>query len=62
MDNLETLFNKKEYELVLSLTKDSTEPKELLMRVSCLVVLGKTDEALDEIEKNLISGCDNGNM
>ena len=30
MDNLETLFNKKEYELVLSLTKDSIEPKELL--------------------------------
>ena len=52
MDNLETLFNKKEYELVLSLTKDSIEPKELLMRISCLVVLGKTDEALDEIEKN----------
>ena len=52
MDNLDSLFNKKEYQLVLDLTKDSDDPKELLMRVSCLVILGKTDEALDEIEKN----------
>ena len=52
MDNLDSLFNKKEYQLVLDLTKDSKDPKELLMRVSCLTILGKTDEALDEIEKN----------
>ncbi len=52
MDNLDSLFNKKEYQLVLDLTKDSKDPKELLMRVSCLVILGKSDEALDEIEKN----------
>ena len=52
MDNLETLFNKKEYDLVLDLTKDSTDPKELLMRISCLVIQGKIDQALDEIEKN----------
>ena len=43
---------KKEYDLVLSLTKDSTDPKELLMRISCLIITGKTDAALDEIEKN----------
>lgn len=52
MDNLDSLFAKKEYQLVLDLTKDSSDPKELLMRVSCLVILGKTDAALDEIEKN----------
>ena len=52
MDNLESLFNKKEYDLVLELTKDSVDPKELLMRVSCLVIQGKIDAALDEIEKN----------
>ncbi|MCQ2801172.1 MAG: hypothetical protein MJ222_00745 [Bacilli bacterium] len=52
MDNLDSLFNKKEYQLVLDLTKDSKDPKELLMRISCFVILGKTDEALDEIEKN----------
>ena len=52
MDNLDSLFNKKEYELVLKLTEMSKDPKELLMRVSCLVCLGKADQALDEIEKN----------
>lgn len=52
MDNLDSLFNKKEYQLVLDVTKDSKDPKELLMRVSCLTILGKTDQALDEIEKN----------
>lgn len=52
MDNLDSLFDKKEYQLILDLTKDSQDPKELLMRVGCLIILGKTDEALDEIEKN----------
>ena len=52
MDNLESLFNKKEYDLVLDLTKESKDPKELLMRISCLVIQGKIDAALDEIEKN----------
>lgn len=52
MDNLDSLFNKKEYELVLSLTSMSKDPKELLMRVSCFTCLRKVDEALDEIEKN----------
>jgi len=52
MDNLESLFNKKEYDLVLDLTKESRDPKELLMRISCLVIQGKIDSALDEIEKN----------
>ena len=52
MDNLDTLFSKKEYELVINLTKDSKDPKELFLRISSFVVLGKTDEALDEIEKH----------
>ena len=52
MDNLDTLLEKKEYDLVLSLTKDSKDPKELLMRISCFIIKGKIDEALDEIEKN----------
>ena len=52
MDNLESLYYKKEYQLVLDLTKDSTDPRELLMRISCLIITGNTDEALDEIEKN----------
>ena len=52
MDNLDSLFEKKEYDLILELTKDSRDPKELLMRISCLVIEGKVDNALDEIEKN----------
>lgn len=52
MDNLDSLFNKKEFDLILDLTKDSVDPKELLMRVSCLVIKGEVDKALDEIEKN----------
>ena len=52
MDNLESLFDKKEYDLVLDLTKESKDPKELLMRISCLVIQGKIDAALDEIELN----------
>ena len=52
MDDLDSLFDKKEYDLILGLTKGSTDPKELLMRISCLVIQGKVDEALDEIEKN----------
>ena len=52
MDNLDSLFEKKEFDLILELTKDSSDPKELLMRISCLVIEGKVDNALDEIEKN----------
>ena len=52
MDNLESLFAKKEYDLILDLTKQSNDPKELLMRISCLVIKGENDKALDEIEKN----------
>ena len=52
MDNLDSLFNKKEYDLILNLTQDSKDPKELLMRISCFVIQGKIDEALDEIEEN----------
>lgn len=51
MDNLDSLFNKKEYDLVVKLTELSTDPKELFLRISSLVALGKNDEALDNIEK-----------
>ena len=56
MDNLDTLFNKKQYDLVVKLTELSVDPKERFLRISCLVSLNKIDQALDEIEKyqNLI--------
>ena len=51
MDNLDSLFEKKEYELIVKLTELSSDPKDLFLRVSSLVALGKSDEALDNIEK-----------
>lgn len=54
MDNLETLFQKGEYDLIVKLTELSIDPKELLLRISSLVALTKYDEALDEIEKHQI--------
>ena len=51
MDNLDTLFNKKQYDLVIKLTELSSNPKERFLCISSLVSLGKVDQALDEIEK-----------
>ena len=51
MDNLDSLFNKKQYDLVVSLTELSDDPKERFLRISSLMALGKNDAALDEIEK-----------
>ena len=51
MDNLDSLFNKKQYDLVVSLTELSEDPKERFLRISSLMALGKSDAALDEIEK-----------
>lgn len=52
MDNLESLFEKKQYDLIIKLTESSSDPKERFMRLSCFVILGKDKEALDEIETN----------
>ena len=51
MDNLDTLFEKKQYDLVIKLTELSNDPKERFLRISSLVSLGKIDQALDEIEE-----------
>ena len=51
MDNLDSLFNKKEYDLVIKLTELSNDPKDLFLRISSYIALGKTDAALDTIEK-----------
>lgn len=52
MDNLDTLFKKKEYDLVVKLTELSVDPGERFLRLSSLVSLGKIDAALDEIDKS----------
>ena len=51
MDNLDTLFEKKQYDLIIKLTELSDDPKDRFLRISSFVSLGKYDEALDEIEK-----------
>lgn len=51
MDNLDSLFDKKQYELIVKLTELSSDPKELFLRISSLIALSKSDEALDNIEK-----------
>ena len=52
MDNLESLFDKRQYDLVLSLTEHSDDPKDRFLRIASFTCLGKIDEALDEIEKH----------
>ena len=52
MDNLQTLFDKKQYDLIVKLTDESDNPSERLLRLSSLVMLNRVNEALDEIEKH----------
>ena len=52
MDNLKTLMDRKEYDLVLRLTKNSTDPNELFYRVSALIASGKYQDGLACIEDN----------
>ena len=52
MDNLKSLMDRKEYDLVLRLTKNSTDPNELFYRVSALIASGKYQDGLACIEEN----------
>ena len=52
MDNLKSLMDRKEYDLVLRLTKNSTDPNELFYRVSALIASGKYQDGLACIEDN----------
>jgi hypothetical protein len=47
MDSLKTLIEKKQYDLVLDLTKDSKDPTSTIYRISALLGLQKPKEALD---------------
>ncbi len=47
MDSFKTLLEKKQYDLVLVLTEKSSTAEELYYRLSALVALSKTNEALD---------------
>ncbi len=52
MDSLKSLMDRKEYELVLRLTKNSTDANELFYRVSAFLASGKYQEALECVESN----------
>ena len=52
MDNLKTLMDKHQYDLVLSLTKDTKDMNYLFYRISAFVALGKGENALDCIKEN----------
>ena len=50
MDNLRTLFDKKEYELIIKLTSSSSDVDDLFYCLSAYLSLNKIDEALKLIE------------
>lgn len=52
MDNIKTLMDKKQYELVLKITENSQNKDELFFRISAFLALGKGEKALQVIEKN----------
>ena len=52
MDNLVTLLDRKEYQLVLDLSQGSKEPSALFCRISAYLGLGKAKEAMEIVEKH----------
>ena len=52
MDNLKSLMDKKQYDLVIKLTENSTDRTYLFYRISAFLALGKADECLQVIENN----------
>lgn len=52
MDNLVTLLDRKEYQLVLDLSEGSKDSPSLFCRISAYLGLGKAKEAMEVVEKN----------
>lgn len=52
MDNLKTLFEKGQYDLIVKLTEGSKQPFDMLLRLLSFVSLGDDEKALETIEKN----------
>ncbi len=50
MDNLKSLLDSKQYDLVLKLTETSTSSNDLFYRISAFIFLGKYEEALYVIQ------------
>ena len=52
MDSLKSLMDKKQYELVIKLTENSTDSTNLFYRISAFLATGKADESLKCIDEN----------
>ena len=52
MDSLKSLMDRKEYELVIKLTENSTDINYLFYRISAFLALGRGEEALKTIKNN----------
>ena len=52
MDSLKSLMDKKQYDLVIKLTENSTDRTYLFYRISAFLALGKPLESLDVIKNN----------
>lgn len=52
MDNLKTLMDKKDYELVIKLTNSSQDINDLFYRISAFLAMGKPNEALKVINEH----------
>ena len=52
MDSLKSLMDRKEYELVIKLTKDSKDINYLFYRISAFLALGRGEDALVTIKQN----------
>lgn len=52
MDSLKSLMDKKEYELVIKLTENATEPTYLFYRISALLAAGRGEDSLNVIKGN----------
>ena len=51
MNQIEKLYADQKYELLIKLVGDSHDPKERFLVLSSLVILGRRDDALKEIDK-----------
>lgn len=52
MDSLKSLMDKKQYDLVLQITETSKDAQSLFYRISALLALGKSEEALECVTFN----------
>ena len=52
MDSLKTLMDKKQYDLVIKLTENSQDALALLYRISALLAVGQSEQALIVIKGN----------